>query len=371
MATNLDVLRAQARALPEAPGVYFWKDERGRSLYIGKAINLRARVGSYFSNARRDRRVRQLIEEASSIEHELTHTELEALFRESALIKQEQPPFNRALRTSRRPYYLKFDRSRLDPYMETARDTEDEKSLYFGPFSSGMVLRETAAFLHDVLPLRKCTAAKPRCKPCMYFQMGKCAAPMIDDAHRQRHEEAIEQLFDLLDGRNDRVRAWLESKRDRLCDSLLFERAADVQARLDILNDRTRRHAILEAAVECRCVLIRDDAAREGPRLMLVAHGRVLSFRRLEGVTVEAVAAWIRAHGPLIEAARWQQSELDAASVLERWLRCNRGNAHWVAIREGAREDQLLDSVRYVLEGDAATTSGRRAVAAARSAGAS
>src|SRR5919202_1283043 len=107
MLDHLPDLRAHARDLPEVPGVYFWHDSRGKILYIGKAVNLRARVTSYFSNARRDRRTRDLIERARSIRHEVTSSELEALFRESALIKQELPPFNRALRNPRKLFYLK------------------------------------------------------------------------------------------------------------------------------------------------------------------------------------------------------------------------------------------------------------------------
>ncbi|GAC1398875.1 MAG: hypothetical protein NVSMB52_12450 [Chloroflexota bacterium] len=290
-----------------------------------------------------------MISGATTIEHELTHTELEALFRESALIKQEQPPYNRALRTSRRPYYLKFDSARLDPYMETAREVDMDGSLYFGPFSSGAMLRETAAFLHAVLPLRKCTAQKPRCKPCMYYQMRTCAAPLIDDDHRQRHMQAIGQLFDLLEGRSDRVREWLERKRDRLSDALLFEQAGEIQERLAILNDHSKQHAILEAAVECRCVLIRDDDAKNGPRLLLVAHGQVLSMRNLADANVDEIVKWILVHGPLIDAARWQQTELDAASVLERWLRCNRGRARWIAIPDRASQEDVHEHVRYVL----------------------
>src|SRR6059058_5774581 len=89
-ASHLPILREQAGTFPRAPGVYFWKDARGRILYIGKAVDLRARVGSYFSTARRDRRIREMLSRAGAVTFELTSTELEALFRESALIKQEQ-----------------------------------------------------------------------------------------------------------------------------------------------------------------------------------------------------------------------------------------------------------------------------------------
>jgi excinuclease UvrABC nuclease subunit len=350
MQSHLPALRTEARLLPESPGVYFWRNGDDEVLYIGKAVNLRARVSSYFSTAAHDRRTRDLLSKARSIQYELTSTELEALFRESALIKREQPPFNRLLRTSRNPFYLKFDGARRDPFMEVARSCEDAASLYFGPFRTGRAVRETMAFLHDVLPLRKCTAAAPRCRPCLYYQMHTCAAPALDEEHRQRHQDAINQLFELLDGRTDRVAEWLERKRDRLSEALMFERAAEIQERLDHLKALERQHAILEAAMQCRCVIIRQaDGTAGNERMLLVAHGHVLSVRNGIETDPFEVVRWVRAHHAVMGAVERQQSEIDAASVLERWLVCNRKNVRWVAIPPDASDDDLSERVDFVL----------------------
>lgn len=352
MQSHLPALRIEARTLPESPGVYFWRDEADEVLYIGKAVNLRARVASYFSTAAHDRRTRDLLSRARSIQYELTSTELEALFRESALIKQEQPPFNRLLRATRKPYFLKFDGARRNPFMEVARTTDDPASLYFGPFRTGRGVRETMAFLHDVLPLRKCAAAAPRCRPCIYFQMNTCAAPALDDEHRQRHQDAINQLFEMLDGRTDRVTEWLERKRDKLSEALLFERAAEVQERLDNLKALDRQHAILEAAMQCRCVVIRQsDDTGSNDRMLLVAHGHVLSVRNGSELNPSEVVRWVRAHNAVMNSVEHQQSEIDAASVLERWIVCNRRNVRWVAISPDSTEQDLRDRISFVLGG--------------------
>lgn len=348
-APHLDVLRAQARALPETPGVYFWRDGQNRILYIGKAVNLRARVTSYFSSARHDPRLRQLLSRSRTIQYEVTSSELQALFRESALIKQEQPRYNRALLAPRKAHYFKLDTSKDDPYIETTREAREDGSLYFGPFRSAAVMRETIQYVQDVLPLRKCTRANPRCRPCLYYQMHKCAGPLIDEEHRRQHQQAMDKLQELMDGRADRVRQWLESKRDRLSDLLLFERAAEVQQRLDALDLLLRKQTILEVAAQSRCVLIHKGPDRhEGPRLLLVAHGNVVSQRRADDLEIEDVVRWLRAHEPLIRAVRNQQSDLDAASVLERWLVVHRENVVWVAIPHDAAEEDLQDRVRYV-----------------------
>jgi excinuclease ABC subunit C len=359
LAVHLDLLRLEAGALPRAPGVYFWKDAEDRILYIGKAVNLRSRVTSYFSHARQDRRTRKLLHEARHITFEVTGTELEALFRESALIKREQPPYNRVLKRSRRLSYLRLADASADPWLEITSEPGVDDTLSFGPFPSRTLARETLAFLHDVLPLRKCAAARPRCRPCLYFQMGKCAAPLLDAEHRVRHQEAISRLHDVLDGRTDRVAAWLTRKRDRLSESLLFEQAAEVQARLDALNDHRRQHAILDAAVQCRCVLVNDGVAAEQSRVLLVARGHVLSARPTTGLEPETLSGWVTAHGPIIAAAVKEQNELDAASVLERWLHQRRRDVRWVTIPQNCGRGDLIDRCAYVL--GAAVTSARPA----------
>jgi excinuclease ABC subunit C len=344
-------LREQARTLPECPGVYFWIDGLDRILYIGKAVNLRARVTSYFSNARRDGRTRDLVGCARTIRYEVAGSELDALFRESALIKRHQPPYNRMLRTSRRLYYLKLDTTMLDPYLQIVREVGADESLYFGPFHTATVVRETVAFLHSVLPLRKCTAQNPKCGPCMYHQMRTCAAPLLDDDHRRQHQEAIAHLNDLLDGRHDRVIAWLESKRDRLSENLLFERAAEIQTRLDALRDMLDRQVVLEAAVRCRHVLVLDRGRpNEEPRLLLVARGKVLSTRHLGDMDKEAVQAWVRAHAPLARTIQQEQSELDAASVLEGWIRYRRDAVRWISVPPDLSTGELGERITYVLQ---------------------
>lgn len=350
MLSHLDTLRSQASSLPQCPGVYFWRDGSGRPLYIGKAVNLRSRVMSYFSAARHSRRTRDLLAYSEAVTCEVTSTELEALFRESALIKAHRPFYNRALLSPRKMWYLKLDQERTDPYLEVVRQAPEDGSIYFGPFPTSAVARETLAFVHDVLPLRKCAAAKPRCRPCIYFQMHKCAAPLLDETHRRKHEEAIDRLFDLLDGRTDRVTRWLEHKRDRLSESLLFEGAAEIQQRLEAVNDSERYYAILRAAMQCRCVLILDRAdTTDDGRLLLVAHGHVLSVLREGSLTVGAVGRWVRAHEAVIAATKYEQSQLDAASVLQQWLRSNRNHVRWVTLPYQPSDAELTDRVSFVL----------------------
>jgi excinuclease UvrABC nuclease subunit len=139
-------------------------------------------------------------------------------------------------------------------------------------------------------------------------------------------------------------------KRDRLSESLLFERAAEVQDRLNALAELLRRQTILEAAIHCRCVLVHQHASpRNAERLLLIAHGRVVSVLDAPGATAESILRWIRAHEILIQTLKREQSEIDAAEVMARWLSVKRETVRWVAIPEGAADEDMRDRIEYVL----------------------
>lgn len=161
------------------------------------------------------------------------------------------------------------------------------------------------------------------------------------------------RLHDLLDGRSDRVIAWLEAKRERLSESLLFEQAAEVQGRLEALHQLLRRQTILQAALQSRCVLVlvgAEDASEA--RLILVAHGNVISMRSPGTTGSVQLARWVTLHEPIIRAAR-DQTELDAADVMSRWLNGRRDQVRWVTVPARADEAELKERIDYLL---AATT---------------
>jgi excinuclease ABC subunit C len=349
MTHHLDVLRLEAADLPQMPGVYFWRSEGDQVLYIGKAVNLRRRVSSYFPQARKDRRIRKLLKASRHVTCEVTETELEALFRESACIKEHRPPYNQLLITPRLAWYIKLDGRLEDPYMRVTTRLTDDGSQYFGPFPSGAMTRETMSYLHEVLPLRKCAVAKPLCEPCIYFQMHKCAAPPLGGEYRQRHVEAIDKLQELLDGRSDLVLDWLHRKRAMMSNSLLFEQAGEVQRRIEVLNDHGRRQAVLESAVQSRCVVVHvRRVEKSDARALLVARGHVVSSRSTEGIDAEAIAAWVIAHRRVMETIQEDQNQVDSASVLQRWLSgCE--DVRWVVIPKAGKNADLAARMEYLL----------------------
>ena len=146
------------------------------------------------------------------------------------------------------------------------------------------------------------------------------------------------------------VRAKVRVRRDKLCESLLFERAAEVHERLQILHVLMQRQVILEAAVHCRCVLIREEHLQtRRVRLLLVARGNVVSIKSQESDDPDAVFRWISAHGTITALTPLQQSVVDSATVLERWLRTSTSRVRWITIPAGADHDEVTERIQYVL----------------------
>ena len=163
--------------LPAAPGVYLFKDEAGKILYVGKAKSLRKRVQSYFT--RRDQtsaKVQAMLARAAGLETIVTATEKEALILEGNLIKKHRPRYNVILRDDKNYLALRIDTHEEYPRLALVRQIKKDGALYFGPFASAHAVRETLKVVNRVFRLRQCSGStfRKRQRPCLNFQMGRC-----------------------------------------------------------------------------------------------------------------------------------------------------------------------------------------------------
>ncbi len=235
-------LRERAQRAPTGPGVYRWLDDAGRILYVGKAANLRARVRTYLSE-RGDGRplVHLLMRRAVELELISTNTAEEALLLENTLIKQARPPYNLRLKDDKSYLLVRVDRTHDFPRIRLVRKVKKDGALYLGPFASAKGLRRTVRFLRTLYPLRSCTdrELKERTKPCLYHQIGRCAAPCVDLISPEDYARLLEGALGLLRGRDDGMLKDLARDMEAASDRRAYEQAA-------ILRDRM---AALEAAL--------------------------------------------------------------------------------------------------------------------------
>ncbi len=163
----------QVRALPERPGVYIMRDERGDVIYIGKATDLRSRVRSYFGSSRSlEPKVRALAEQVRTLEHVVTRNEAEALHLEATLVKRHQPVHNVRLKDDKHYPYLRIDVQNEWPRVTITRRVGDDGARYFGPYASAGSVRRTLDVVKKLFPWRSCTkeitGTDPR--PCLDYR---------------------------------------------------------------------------------------------------------------------------------------------------------------------------------------------------------
>ena len=217
-----EFLRISARDAPLEPGVYIWKDNENRIIYVGKARTLRHRLANYFSGSK-DIKTAALIKHAAAIETIIVSNEYEALLLENTLIKQHSPKYNINLKDGKTYPVVRIT---ADPYPRVFRTRHivEDGSLYFGPFPNVQAVNMTLEVIEKLFPLRKCRTLKKRAHPCMYYHIGRCLAPCCKEA--PNYGEQVERVRKLLAGENSALMDELQAKMREASDALKFEEAA-------------------------------------------------------------------------------------------------------------------------------------------------
>ncbi len=241
----LDV-RILEEGLPEAPGVYLFKGEGEKILYVGKARDLKKRVLSYFfRNSEPSEKTKMLLRNARALDVILTSSENEAFILERNLIKRHMPRYNILLRDDKQYPLVRIDLMQEYPSLEIVRRPKQDNARYFGPFSSSGAMRETLRVLHKAFPLRKCKGAlKPRTRPCINYQMHRCLGPCTGSISKGEYQGLINQAIMFLEGRTRSLIEVLTQEMVRLSEEMEFERAAIVRDRIRAIKRTVQPQAV-------------------------------------------------------------------------------------------------------------------------------
>ncbi|MCR5814096.1 MAG: excinuclease ABC subunit UvrC [Desulfovibrio sp.] len=238
-------------SIPNAPGVYLYKNAQGKILYVGKARILRRRVLSYFRTDLSPK-TRAMLSHAASVEFVTTTTEKEALLLEANLIKKHHPHYNIALKDDKQYFLFKIDPSASYPRLEIVRSTRKDQARYFGPFTSAQAARETWKLLHRTFGLRRCSdrALRNRLRPCLYHHLGQCLAPCTGKLDPDVYAKSVQQVCELLAGHAEQLLSELQKRMESAAEALAFEEAA-------VLRDQIRA---IERTVEQQAVVLPGKA---------------------------------------------------------------------------------------------------------------
>ncbi|HEX9666818.1 MAG TPA: excinuclease ABC subunit UvrC [Thermodesulfobacteriota bacterium] len=229
------------KSLPTDPGVYFMKDKRGKTIYIGKAKNLKNRVRSYFQGGGSGQRpqVPYVIRQVCDLDYLVTRDEREALIVEDSMIKKYKPKFNLQLKDDKNYASLKLEAFGKFPRLTYTRKILDDGCLYFGPFASGDALRKTKKLIHRIFPLRDCTDTKFKRhseRPCLNYFMKICSGPCAGKVSEGEYEEMVEHAKMFLRGRIKEMLGLLKENMVKASEELRFEDAAHFRDQISFLE---------------------------------------------------------------------------------------------------------------------------------------
>jgi excinuclease ABC subunit C len=248
-------LKEQRRKLPDQPGVYLFRDARGRVIYVGKAKSVRKRVNSHFTAGRANpffRAGAELSHEIDSIESLVVASEAEALLTEQNFIKQYKPRFNIRLRDDKSYPYIAISMDEAFPRVYFTRERHRRDRLYFGPYSNAKRVRGTLDLLAKVFMFRSCTGPDPGRRsgsPCLDYYIKRCEAPCVGYVSAEDYRRQVDGVVDFLSGRYRRIEKDLEARMKEAAEAQEFELAAMERNRLRAVKSLLERQRVANEAV--------------------------------------------------------------------------------------------------------------------------
>ena len=223
------IIEDELKKLPTTPGVYMHKDSLGEVIYVGKAINLRNRVRSYFrKTSQADPKVRAMVPNIAEFEYISCATEMEALLLECNLIKKYMPRYNILLKDDKSYPYIEVTTSERFPRVISTRRMERDGNRYFGPYSDAGAVRRILGMVDETYQLKKCRQQEFRkgVRPCLNYFIGKCPGICVGEADEEKYQRDIEEITDLLSGKDSHIIARLKEEMEQASDELRYEDAA-------------------------------------------------------------------------------------------------------------------------------------------------
>jgi len=374
MQTARGKLRAAAvtagiRQLPNAPGVYCFRNGTGQVVYVGKANNLRRRVQSHFRpGAEEPHRLRNVLPTVESVDHIETGSELEALLLESRLIKQYLPSGNQAQRDYHQYPYLRLDTQSSFPRLTVTRSISADQATYYGPFRRARPVGAAVEELVDHFKLPRCQAPIiPGQTPmCIYGQMGRCLAPCSAAVSTEQYRVVIREVQQFLAGDDDGVVTYLEQRRDAAAETLRFEEAAELRDAADELRLVFGAQRQLSAAVhQCHVVVVATSTQPGAVELFAIRGGLLAAQRRYAPAASadEDLTPWLAqvyATAGCTSTTSVRNDQLDEIHIVASWLRREREHHRRVLIDPASPASMAVELATAIAGFDLLTASATR-----------
>ena len=346
--------------LPTKPGCYLHKDKNGTVIYVGKAINLRNRVRSYFQkSANHSPKVRRLVSNIADLEYIVCDTELEALVLECNLIKKYQPHYNVRLRDDKQYPYLCLTLSEPFPRLLVVRRVRQDSNKYFGPYPNSRSVYATMELINRIFPLISCNKSfdgRPVQKPCLYHHLGQCLAPCAGLADKEEYRASCKDVSDFLEGREESIIKKLRREMEDAAENLEFERAARIRDRVQGVEEVLQRQKVITTELIDQDVIavVEDNTGLNGAcvQMFFIRGGKLIGQNHFlvegteEGGQDDVVQEFVKQYyqnANYIPQEILLPHEIEENQIIQAWLRQKKGKKVEVHVPVRGDKKKLVD----------------------------
>ena len=344
----------ELKKLPAKPGVYIMHDEQDTILYVGKAVNLRNRVRSYFrENIGRGPQIDKMVSLIARFEYIVTDSELEALILENNLIKEHLPKYNTLLKDDKTYPYIKVTVGEAYPRILFVREMKKDQARYFGPYTSAGAVKDTIELLNKLYKLRTCNRSLPKDigegRPCLNYHIGQCSAPCQNLVSREEYREQVEKALNFLNGNYQPILKELQGKMQEAAEKMEFEEAAKYRDLFNSVKSVSQKQKISDSVGEDRDIIALAEDDRDAVvQVFFVRDGRLIGrehfyMTHIEGQKkpqiLQEFVKQFYAGTPFIPREIMLQYEVEEQTLIEQWLTEKKeGRVKLIVPKIGTRE---------------------------------
>lgn len=273
--------KAFLETVSHRPGVYEMLDHNGKTLYIGKAKNLKNRLASYFRASGLSTKTLALVGKIADIQLTVTHSETEALLLEQNLIKDRKPPYNILLRDDKSYPFIYISADSDFPRMDSCRGRKRLKGQFFGPYPSSHAVRESLQLLQKIFKIRQCTDTyfRNRTRPCLQYQINRCKAPCVGLVSEDEYQQDLNDTRQFLEGKSQQLIRSLIERMEVAAEALDFEQAAAIRDQINHLRAVQEQQSVTKAAGDVDVIGFTQVAGNTCFDVLFVRLGRVLGHK--------------------------------------------------------------------------------------------
>jgi len=354
---KLFCIEEELKKLPGKPGVYIMHDAEDTIIYIGKAISLKNRVRQYFQSSRNlGIKKEQMVEQIARFEYIVTDSELEALVLECNLIKEHKPKYNTMLTDDKTYPFIKVTLQEEYPRIQIVRQMKKDKAKYYGPYTSGLAVKDVVELVTKLYHLRTCNRNLPKDikkeRPCLYYQIHQCEAPCQGYISKEEYHKKVEELISFLNGNHKEILKELEQKMLRASEELRFEDAAQYRDLIESVKKIAERQKITDQHGEDKDVIAvaqeNDDVVAQvffirGGKMIGRDHFFLHTAGEEKAVVLSSFIKQFYAGTPFIPRELMVEYELEEKDLISDWLSERRGGKVSILAPKKGQKERLVE----------------------------